>query len=160
MAFLGAPMVYYGDEAGMWGATDPDDRKPMLWPDLAYAPESHHPLGQPRPADPVGFDAGLWGFYRGLLRARHESPALSGGDLSFLGAAVSRDLVGFARRAVDSEAFALFNRADQSRTVALPAAHAGYRDALSGKTMAASKGRLRVEVPAHGFVILVSETGS
>jgi cyclomaltodextrinase / maltogenic alpha-amylase / neopullulanase len=31
--YMGAPMVYYGDELGMWGADDPTDRKPMPWPD-------------------------------------------------------------------------------------------------------------------------------
>lgn len=34
MMYLGAPMVYYGDEVGMYGADDPSDRKPMLWADL------------------------------------------------------------------------------------------------------------------------------
>ncbi|MGH8598964.1 MAG: glycoside hydrolase family 13 protein, partial [Gammaproteobacteria bacterium] len=34
MTFLGAPMIWYGDEAGMFGADDPTDRKPMLWKDL------------------------------------------------------------------------------------------------------------------------------
>ncbi|RMF79393.1 MAG: hypothetical protein D6744_09180, partial [Planctomycetota bacterium] len=32
--YVGAPMIYYGDEAGMWGADDPTNRKPMLWKDL------------------------------------------------------------------------------------------------------------------------------
>ena len=36
MTFVGAPMVYYGDEAGMWGADDPDERKPMVWPEYKY----------------------------------------------------------------------------------------------------------------------------
>ena len=31
MTYLGAPMIYYGDEAGMWGANDPCCRQPMLW---------------------------------------------------------------------------------------------------------------------------------
>jgi glycosidase len=150
-------MVYYGDEAGMWGATDPDDRKPMLWPDMAYKPEARHPLGKPRPADPVGFDTGLWGFYRNLMRVRHESPALSGGDLRFLDAGGSHDVVAFSRRAADSEALAFFNRADKSEAAAVPVAHASYRDALANRTLAADKGRLRVEVPAHGFVILLAE---
>jgi glycosidase len=159
MSFLGAPMVYYGDEAGLWGGSDPDDGKPMLWPDLVYAPESHHPLGKSRPADPVSFDTGLWSFYRSLMRARRESPALAGGDLRFLAAAMSRDLVGFSRRAGESDAMALFNRADQPYVAVLPAAHARYRDALCDKTVAAVRGRLRVEVPAHGFLILVSGPG-
>ena len=30
----GATTVYYGDEVGMWGGNDPDDRQPMIWKDL------------------------------------------------------------------------------------------------------------------------------
>lgn len=32
--YQGAPMIYYGDEVGMWGADDPADRKPFPWNDL------------------------------------------------------------------------------------------------------------------------------
>lgn len=42
----GAPMIYYGDEAGMWGANDPCCRKPMLWPDIEYEPEETRPDGR------------------------------------------------------------------------------------------------------------------
>lgn len=31
--YVGSPMVYYGDEWGMWGADDPTCRKPVPWPD-------------------------------------------------------------------------------------------------------------------------------
>ncbi|MBK8915824.1 MAG: alpha amylase N-terminal ig-like domain-containing protein [Phycisphaerales bacterium] len=34
MTYVGAPMIWYGDEVGMWGADDPTCRKPMLWKDL------------------------------------------------------------------------------------------------------------------------------
>ncbi len=43
MTAVGAPMIYYGDEAGMWGATDPDDRQPMVWADLKYASQTIDP---------------------------------------------------------------------------------------------------------------------
>lgn len=29
--YAGAPTIYYGDELGMVGADDPDDRRPMIW---------------------------------------------------------------------------------------------------------------------------------
>ena len=32
--FLGSPMIYYGNEWGMHGADDPDNRMPAPWPDL------------------------------------------------------------------------------------------------------------------------------
>ncbi|NOX18135.1 MAG: glycoside hydrolase family 13 protein, partial [Chlorobi bacterium] len=44
MTLPGAPQVYYGDEAGMWGGDDPDDRKPMVWKELTYETETAHPF--------------------------------------------------------------------------------------------------------------------
>lgn len=35
----GIPLIYYGDEKGMWGADDAENRKPMLWDDIKYVME-------------------------------------------------------------------------------------------------------------------------
>lgn len=32
--FFDTPLIYYGDEVGMYGTEDPNNRKPMLWKDL------------------------------------------------------------------------------------------------------------------------------
>ena len=50
MTYVGAPMIYYGDEAGMWGGHDPDDRMPMVWADLQYDPQAIDPRGDEREA--------------------------------------------------------------------------------------------------------------
>ncbi len=53
----GAPHVYYGDEVGMWGADDPDNRKPMIWGGLDYAAERALPGDSTRRRpDPVRVD--------------------------------------------------------------------------------------------------------
>lgn len=39
----GAPMVYYGDEVGVFGPTDPHCRKPYPWPELGPYAEGHGP---------------------------------------------------------------------------------------------------------------------
>ncbi len=33
--YAGAPMIYYGQEVGMFGADDPSNRKPFPWPDVS-----------------------------------------------------------------------------------------------------------------------------
>ncbi|MEN0109392.1 MAG: glycoside hydrolase family 13 protein, partial [Planctomycetota bacterium] len=78
--FVGAPMIYYGTEAGMWGADDPCDRKPMVWPDLEYDDEAGHPRGGERPRDAVAFDHGLYQFYRAASRLRRDHSAPSRSD--------------------------------------------------------------------------------
>ncbi|WP_197526591.1 glycoside hydrolase family 13 protein [Botrimarina colliarenosi] len=101
---VGAPMFYYGDEAGMWGADDPDDRKPMLWPDLDYDAEAADPLARPRPTDAVAFDRDLFRFYQKVIALRRVFPVLAGGS--------------FAVESVDDEAAALvFRRSDAAQSV-------------------------------------------
>lgn len=56
MTYLGAPVVYYGDEAGMWGAHDPDDRMPMVWQDMKFDMETTDPRGWKRHADDPNFE--------------------------------------------------------------------------------------------------------
>ncbi|MDX2175621.1 MAG: alpha-amylase family glycosyl hydrolase [Candidatus Sumerlaeia bacterium] len=69
--YLGAPMIFYGTEAGMYGADDPMCRKPMWWDDLApYDNPSYAP------------DAKLRGYFRDLFRMRGRYAALRTGDFT------------------------------------------------------------------------------
>ena len=80
----GSPMIYYGTESGMWGADDPDDRKPMVWDDMEYEVERNHPYGWERPADENNFNTSLHNFYMNLANIRNENPVLKKGDVQFL----------------------------------------------------------------------------
>lgn len=84
LSWPGAPMIYYGTETGMWGADDPDDRKPMIWSDMQYEAEKNHPYGWERGVDSVGFNADLFEHYSGLVQLRMSSEALRKGELSVL----------------------------------------------------------------------------
>lgn len=66
----GAPHVWNGDEVGMWGADDPDNRKPILWSDLAYDDEAADPFGRAREPDPVEPDLALRARYAELIALR------------------------------------------------------------------------------------------
>lgn len=78
--YVGAPHLFYGDEAGMWGGDDPDERKPMVWPDLVYDDEAAHPFGEARTPDPVAFDSETYAWYRRLIDLRSDHVALRRGD--------------------------------------------------------------------------------
>lgn len=67
---LGIPHIYYGDEVGMWGADDPDNRKPMIWSDLTYDPETNHPYHKPRKTDSVKVNPDLLSFYKTIINIR------------------------------------------------------------------------------------------
>ncbi len=70
MVYVGAPMVYYGDEVGMWGADDPTNRKPMLWKDL-------EPYEKPLENT---VDGAHLEWYKRVIALRNAHPALRGGS--------------------------------------------------------------------------------
>ena len=81
MLLPGAPMIYYGDEAGMWGGDDPSPRKPMVWPELEYDDEAAHPLLRERSADPVEFDHDLFAYYQYWIKFRRDNPVVAEGNM-------------------------------------------------------------------------------
>ncbi len=97
MTYVGPPMIYYGTEAGMWGADDPCDRMPMVWPELTFEPQAADPLSRKRQADGVGFDEGLFNFYRAAIALRRESAALRRGEIEFVAADDAAEFLGFRR---------------------------------------------------------------
>ena len=113
----GAPYIYYGDEVGMWGADDPDCRKPMVWDDLSYALERAHPFGLSRPTDSVEPDTEMLAFYRVVTQWRREHVALRRGTFRILVADELKRLIVFQREYEETQAVAIFNAADEPRAV-------------------------------------------
>ena len=153
------PIVYYGDETGMWGADEPDNRKPMLWPDLRFEDEASHPLGQSRKRDPVRADPDLLRFYQTLGKARTALAALRRGTVETVLADDARRVFVFARALDEERVVAAFNASDKEQTVEVPYA-ANSRDFLSGRRYRPRDGKIAVTLPALSAVILGPDTGS
>jgi len=83
-SYIGAPFVYYGEEVGMWGADDPDCRKPMVWDDITYETEVTHPYGKPFGPYEVRLDEDLLAYYKALIKLRNTEPALRRGSYKTL----------------------------------------------------------------------------
>ena len=121
MTYVGPPMLYYGTEAGMWGADDPDDRKPMVWPDSTYEIEDAHPLGRARPADSVRFSHDLYSTYQRLIGLRHQHAALRRGHITTLTADDERRLLAYARSHQDARTMVVaVNRSPEAHSVRIP----------------------------------------
>jgi len=120
MTCVGAPMVYYGGESGMWGGDDPDERKPMLWSDLVYENETWHPLGKVRPEDANVFNADLFAHHKSLISLRRSHKALSHGDMQTMLADDTRDLYVFSRSSDDEHVVVVLNNDDDAQQISLP----------------------------------------
>ncbi len=115
----GAPMIYYGDEAGMWGGDDPDCRKPMVWKNMNYNIEKTDPLGRPRKPDTVKFDQDLFNWYQKLILLRKENKTLSLGDLHFFLTDNNKKIVGYSRSSGNDTYYIILNNKPLSDSIEL-----------------------------------------
>lgn len=108
MTGVGAPMVYYGDEVGMWGATDPDDRQPMIWKDL-------EPYDDPE----VTFNQPLFDRYVRLIAIHRRLPALQTGFVHIVLADDTRNIVAYSRDLGDQHVYVVINKSAAPQSVDL-----------------------------------------
>jgi glycosidase len=131
--WTGAPHVWNGDEVGMWGADDPDPRKPLIWPDLRYDDEASDPFGRPRRRDPVTPDLGLRDVYRKLIALRRANLQLFvDGSVRVLLTDDEAGLLAYERALGGGHAVVAFNVSDSAATVTLGVEDGRYRAVFGG----------------------------
>ena len=100
MTFPGAPSIYYGDEIGMTGGHDPDNRRAFPWD----RPES--------------WDLDLLHDFQKMVALRRDYPALRRGSFSFLHA--RGDIAAFVRQLGDESVLVIFNVGKHASRVEIP----------------------------------------
>jgi cyclomaltodextrinase len=156
MCYVGAPMIYYGDEVGMWGANDPDNRKPMLWDDIVYEDEIYLPNQQKRSKpDPVKPDWQLWDFYQEMITIRKNNPALNLGEYHNLVSDDEREIFGFMRIYQDQEIWVIFNNDDEKHELQLSSKKTHLHSLRAeSPDFQSTNGSFRIELKAKSFLIL------
>lgn len=159
MTYVGAPMIYYGDEAGMWGGDDPDDRKPMLWQEFTYEKESYDRV---RPdikrQDENIFDPALFEHYKKLIKIRHENPALQRGNFVTRLVDNKRGLYGFSRKFEDNVVFVVLNNSSSKQVfeyATLWQNKTRVKDVLNDKHYVVENGTLKLSIGKKWAVVLV-----
>jgi glycosidase len=107
--YVGGPMIYYGDEAGMWGPDDPGDRKPMIWKDLEpyEKPEENY------------FMEDIFKHYQRCAAIRNTLPALQVGEYENLLADDAKALFAFRRWTDKQTVIVLTNNSAQKQVARL-----------------------------------------
>ena len=148
MTWPGAPTVYYGDEAGVCGFTDPDNRRTYPW--------GHE-------------DQMMIAFHRDMIKIHKEYGFLSNGSLVFLW----NDYQGlcFGRFSHDERMIVILNNRNEDREVEIEVWKTGisrlrdsvlkrimlsYRDGYTTEEYeyTAKAGVIKVPMPAFGAMVL------
>ena len=152
MTYIGAPMIWYGDEVGMWGADDPTCRKPMLWQDLEpyEKPEENFVM-----RDHLSY-------YRQIIALRNAHPALRTGTFRTLLTDDENDVWAFLRQDDNEQLVTVVNASDQDREIWVPlplTAPNCWQGVFNlDGVIEATEHRLRVRVPAIAGVVLHAAT--
>jgi len=145
MTYPGAPSIYYGDEVGMSGGNDPQNRAPMVW-------------------DESRQDRGLLSTVRRAIALRRAHPALRGLETKTLAAPEGGRAVAFLRRGGGETAVTAFNASDREQTLTVSlkgeSTAAAWTDALSGDTLQAGDGNLTITLPPMSAAVLFPERKS
>ena len=151
LTLRGIPQLYYGDEIGMPGGDDPDNRRdfPGGWTEDTN--NAFTEAGRTREQQEI------FSYVQELLRVRREHEALRGGQLCHL--ASDENSYVFLRASAEERLVVAFNRADKTRDLKIPLQGTPAEDAESvsllyggGKAELAGS-ELHLSVPAESISI-------
>lgn len=146
MTWPGAPTLYYGDEAGVTGFTDPDNRRVYPWGNE---------------------DKELIEFHREIIKVHKEHDELSTGSLIALPTPIGS--LAYGRKKADNVSIVIVNNMPVAMEYKLPVWMLGagknrryktifrtdeYGFATKGKSFKDTAGILTIVVPANGSVVL------
>lgn len=159
-SMVGSPMVFYGDELGMWGANDPDCRKPMMWPDMKFDDEQILVGGRrTRKFDKVEVDYDILDFYKKIIKLRNTLKVLWWGRFETYFADPEKRVYVFGREDIHDRIIFAFNREQDARELTFSVgAGNSFVDYFDGsKLISDATGMLRVNLQPVSFAILVQQ---
>jgi glycosidase len=153
LTLRGIPQLYYGDEIGIPGGGDPDNRRdfPGGWPgDLENAFSAEGRTAEQQD---------LFGYVQSLLRLRREHQALQSGKLWHLFSDETAYV--FMRETEEERVLVVFNNSAEPRRLELPLhdtpaqGAAGFTRLLGQATADVSNGEVQIALPSQSISIFL-----
>lgn len=141
MTYVGAPMVYYGDEIGMTGGKDPGCRGTMIW-------------------DEKKQNKNLLECMKGLISLRKTHSPFRGGDFETLIADAGTNLYAFRRKDGSGSCVVILNNSDvpQSATVTPGGSDAKWKQVWPASgSEATANATIQTSIPAMSGQVFIGE---
>lgn len=156
MLYRGAPMIYYGDEIGMWGADDPHCRKPMVWDDIVYDDEiidASSGFTKGFGTFSVEQNKNLFNFYQDMIRLRNRSNAIKFGRAQILSFENEKRTFAFLRSYDGENILAAFNLSNENQKIKMEFQFEHAEQIYSfGNSVINSNGNI-FEIAPKGFAV-------
>ncbi len=158
MTYIGAPMLFYGDEVGMWGATDPYCRKPMLWDEFIYDMEVNPSKVSRGEKYSQIIDNDLLQWYKKLIKIRRDNRVLVYGKFKELLADNENDVIVYERTNEGRSIIVVINNSfSDVKNIEFTTEYPDekYLDLIKGNIIKVnSKGKIKMSLKAKQGMIL------
>ncbi|MCX7923428.1 MAG: alpha-glycosidase [Clostridia bacterium] len=128
LTYTGIPAIYYGDEVGMSGSFDPDNRRGMIW-------------------EPQKQNLDLLAYYKKLIAIRKKYKVLRYGDLESTYISDEKSVYGYLRQYENEVMDVLVNNSRLPQKVQLHREFSTAVDCITGMEIHIDKGALSIELP-------------
>ncbi len=148
-------MIYYGDEVGMWGANDPDCRKPMVWSDLEYENETFYPNQETHTPDIVSVNENIREHYKQLIQIRANNLPLQLGDFRPVILDDENDVFAFRRTFDGQSILVVINNSSKTQTIGIKVTESSeFNELLNNEIILTNGEELHLEIEEKWAAIL------
>ncbi len=161
LTYIGAPMIIFGDECGMWRGENIDYLKPMLWKEFVFENETYNTVNPDLNEEvEVVFNQELYNHYQLLNKIRHENPALQKGDFKSLIMDDQKNIYAFLRKFENDEVCVILNNSENKQIIDFTTPWKNstkVKDLLNGRKYNTKDGKIKLDLKKKWGVILVKD---
>ena len=153
--FVGSPQIWQGDEFGMWGADDPDNRKPVIWDDYKYETETVNYKGDSITSNKVSINSELHSLYKKLISIRKNNIELIYGDVNYIKTDDENRIFAYSRNYKSDTSYIVFNLSNTPKRIIIEVDEMGnYQDLVSGNEFSSTSTILSITMGSKSAMIL------